>query len=74
MICSATVAGEPMNDWRPVTSMISSRIDSFSASAFARHCAAVAIGSRCIRTLARPRETVFSPGSGSTSGSGPSGS
>ena len=70
----AMVAGEPTNVWRPVTSMISSRIDSFSAVALARHCAAVASGSRYIRTLARPRAIVCSPGSGSMSGSGPSGS
>ena len=63
-----------MNDWRPVTSMISSRIDRFPASALARHSRAVAIGSRCMRTLARPRAIVCSPGSGSISGSGPSGS
>ena len=74
LIVSATVAGVPTNDCRPVTSTISSRIDSFCASAFARHCAAVASGSRYIRTLARPRAMVFSPGSGSISGSGPSGS
>ena len=70
----ATVAGDPMNVWRLVTSMIRSRMDSFSASAFARHWAAVAIGSRYMRTLARPRAIVCSPSSGSTSGSGPSGS
>ena len=74
LIVAATVAGEPMNDCRPVTSMISSRSDRRSAAAFSRHCRAVATGSRCMRTLARPRAMVFSPGSGSISGSGPSGS
>ena len=59
---------------RPVTSMMSSRVVRFSASALARHSLAVAIGSRCIRTLARPRAMVFSPTIGSTVGSGPSGS
>ena len=59
---------------RPVTSMISSRLVSFSASARARHSLAVASGSRYIRTLARPRAMVFSPTTGSTVGSGPSGS
>ena len=73
-LVAAMVCGVPTNDCRPVTSMISSRMDSFSASALARHSLAVAIGSRYIRTLARPREMVFSPTSGSTSGSGPSGS
>ncbi len=37
LIVVATVSGEPMNDCRPVTSMISSRADRFSASALARH-------------------------------------
>ena len=74
LIVSATVAGEPMNDCRPVTSMISSRIDRFSGLRPGPPLAAMASGSRYIRTLARPRAMVFSPGSGSTSGSGPSGS
>ena len=74
LIAPATVAGAPTNVCRPVTSMISSRIERFPASARARHCAATASGSRYIRTLARPRAMVFSPGSGSMSGSGPSGS
>jgi hypothetical protein len=60
LICPATVAGDPMNVCRPVTSMISSRIDSFPASALARHCEATASGSEYIRTLARPRAMVFS--------------
>ena len=66
-------ARAPAKDCLPVTSMISSRIDRPSACALARHCAAVASGSRYIRTLARQRAMVFSPGSGSKSGSGPSG-
>ena len=57
-----------------MTSTISSRVVRFSASALARHSLAIAIGSRNMRTLARPREMVFSPTTGSTSGSGPSGS
>ena len=60
--------GVPMNDCRPVTSMISSRIDRFLASASSRHSRAVASGSRCIRTLARPRAMVFSPTTGSIVG------
>ena len=63
-----------MNVCRPVTSMTTSRRDRFRSAARARHWAAMASGSRYIRTLARPREIVFSPSSGSTSGSGPSGS
>ncbi len=54
LICSATLECEPTNDWRPVTSMISSRMDSFFVSASSRHCRAVSSGSRYIRTLARP--------------------
>ena len=54
--------------------MISSRVVSFFDSANARQRAATSRGSSWIRTLARPFATVFSPGSGSMLGSGPSGS
>ena len=57
-----------------VTSMISSRMESFSAEARLRHSLAVAKGSRYMRTLARPRAMVCSPTNGSISGNGPSGS
>ena len=54
-----------MNVWRPVTSMISSRMDSFSGLRPAPATrAAVASGSRYIRTLARPRAIVCSPSVG----------
>ena len=72
---AATVAGAPTNDCRPVTSTISSRIDRLLRLRPSRATArAVASGSRYIRTLARPWAMVFSPGSGSMPGSGPSGS
>ena len=45
---SATVSGEPMKFCRPVTSMISSRVVNFSASALARHSLAVAAQWRAV--------------------------
>ena len=74
-IVSATVAGLPMNDCRPVTSMISSRMrEPLGLGELPPLARRSASGSRCMRTLARPWATVFSPTTGSTSGSGPSGS
>ncbi len=73
-IWSATVAALPTKVCRLPSSTTSSRIDSPLASACSRHSRATASGSRFIRTLARPLATVFSPTTGSTSGSGPSGS
>ena len=62
-----------MNDWRPVTSMTTSRADRWPASARARHSPASATGSLAnCRTLARPLETRVSLTTGSKSGSGPS--
>ena len=61
-----------MNDWRPVTSMIRSRMLSPLASARARYSAAVFIGSACMR--ARPWMIDVELTSGSMSGSGPSAS
>jgi hypothetical protein len=58
LIVVATVSGEPMNDCRPVTSMISSRIDRFSASALRPPLVRPARPGpwyNC-RTLARPLE------------------
>jgi hypothetical protein len=74
VICAATVAALPMKSCRLLVSIISSRMDNPVASARSRQPFATAIGSRFIRTLARPLATVCSPTSGSTSGSGPSGS
>src|SRR5690606_35211015 len=55
-ISSATCCGVPMNCWRAVTSMMSSRMLRFSASAFSFHCRATASGSLAWRT--RPRVLV----------------
>ena len=71
-IRSATWVGVPMNDWRPVTSMIRSRIERSLASARWRQSAAVFSGSGYIR--ARPWMIDVADTSGSTSGSGPSAS
>ena len=55
LIVRAMVSGAPMNDWRPVTSMTTSRADRLPASARARHSLASATGSLAnCRTLARP--------------------
>src|ERR1700722_19647892 len=37
-MAAATVAGVPTNDWRPVTSTISSRIHQLWGAARSRHC------------------------------------
>jgi hypothetical protein len=61
----------PMNLCAVMTWVISSRMERFFASASSRH-RSVASGS--LATPPRPRTIVFSPGSGSISGSGPSAS
>ena len=61
-----------MNDCRPDTSIIRSRIDRFLAAARSRHARAVASRSSCIR--ARPWMIDVDDTSGSMSGSGPSAS